>query len=128
MKDIVIQGGPNPVNATTYAVWYATEEEDIWAINTFSDGTYIERYDVMWTIQPPNTEDFRVPGCTITAKSRSQEMETDKGENYCNMWNILNTVKGTDADKDAFKNKLGVTDCKTVPSDPSVCSAGGYYI
>ena len=44
------------------------------------------------------------------------------------MWNILNEVGGSDADKAAFKNKLEVTDCKTVPTDTSACKALGYYI
>ena len=123
MKDVVIDGGPNPSNATTYKIWYATEEEEIWATNTLPS----ETFDIMWTIEPPNTEDFRVPGCTVRAKSRSQKLGSDKGENYCNMWNILNTVGGTASDKDAFKNHLNVTDCKTIPTDTSACKSSGYY-
>ena len=63
MKDAVIDGGA----AHTYAVWTATEEEQIWATNKLTSGTH----DIMWEVDPPNIADFRVPGCTVRAKSRS---------------------------------------------------------
>ena len=79
---------PEPNAGGDYELWDATEEESIWATRTTPVKNYVD--DVLFEFFGDPT-DFRVPGCTVKAKSRSQSLSVyDYNTNYCNMWNVIN--------------------------------------
>ena len=54
-----------------------------------------------------NPDDFNVAGCTVKARSVSSNLGYwDEEANYCNMWNVFNTVYGFD------KATVSVSECK----------------
>ena len=69
MKDTMILWQPSPTTGDTYSMWSATEIETIWTTRTAKGSK--TKDDVQFDYLPPNSEDFRVPGCTIQGKSRS---------------------------------------------------------
>ena len=88
MKDSIEMWHPEPNAGGDYELWDATEEESIWATRTTPVKNYVD--DVLFEFFGDPT-DFRVPGCTVKAKSRSQSLSVyDYNTNYCNMWNVIN--------------------------------------
>ena len=92
MKDTMLLWQPSPVNGDTYSMWSATEIESIWM--TRSPKGSKSKDDVQFDYLPVNPNDFRVLGCTVQGKSRSQSLSLyDHHANFCNMWNVLNEVR-----------------------------------
>ena len=113
MKDSIEMWHPEPNAGGDYELWDAIEEERIWATRTTPVKKYVD--DVLFEFFGDPT-DFRVPGCTIKAKSRSQSLSVyDYNTNYCNMWNVINQVTGEQGDIDvsecAWPSKTPEVDC-----------------
>ena len=118
MKDSVETWHPEPKAGGNYALWDVTEEETIWVTRTTPVKKYVDdiKFDFFG-----NPDDFQVKGCTVKAMSRSQTLSYyDYNTNYCNMWNVLETVGG--ADNQALKD-VTTSDCKWVPEDPKTTCA-----
>ena len=111
MKDVTETSEAEPKTAGgLYALWDATEEEELWVTRTKKAMIGHNKYDVMFDYFNSNEENFQVDGCTVKAKSVSQSLGYyDNETNYCNMWNAFNTVKGFD------KATVTTSDCKWVP-------------
>ena len=108
MKEAVEMWQPEPKAGGMYAVWDATEEESIWATRTTPTKHYVD--DILFDYFG-NTENFNDPGCRVEAKSRSQSLSYyDYSTNYCNMWNVFNTVK------EMANVEVTTSDCKFKPA------------
>ena len=116
MKDDGYNWRPEPNGAKgIYEVYDATEEETLWVTRTTPTKKYVD--DISFNFIPPNTEDFNVKGCTVEGKSRSRSLSYyDYSTNYCNMWNMFTSVGDE-------QNKIEVTDCAWVPTDPATTCA-----
>ena len=116
MKDAVMTWHPEPNAGGTYQVWDATEEEQIWATRLTPSGWFKD--DVLFEFFG-DPEDFQAKGCTVKSKSRSQFISYyDYSTNYCNMWNVINTVQMPEGGNALDTATIEVSDCKWAPSDP----------
>ena len=97
---------------------YAFVEKDpnmIWVTRTTPVKKYVD--DIRWDFFG-NPDNFLVSGCKVTAKSRSRSLSYyDYNTNYCNMWNVFQTVP------EAKSLKVETSECAWIPEDPvAVCS------
>ena len=103
MKDLTEEWAPEPKAGGIYAMWTATEEEQLWVTRTTPTKHYID--DIIFEYFG-NPADFEVKGCTVKGRSRSQTLSYyDYDTNFCNMWNVF------DALKQPITN-MTVSDCK----------------
>ncbi len=71
-----------------YAVKEETSGDYVWVTRTTPVQKYVD--DIMFEVV--STTDG---GCTVNAKSRSESLSYyDYDTNYCNMWNVFNTIGG----------------------------------
>ena len=115
LKDTVELWQPEPQRGGQYDIWDAIEEEYLWATRTTPVKKYVD--DIRWDFFG-NPDNFLVSGCKVTAKSRSRSLSYyDYNTNYCNMWNVFQTVP------EAKSLKVETSECAWIPEDPvAVCS------
>ena len=106
MKDSIEIWHPDPILKDEWSLWDAIEEERIWATKTSKKDTY----DIL--TEYFGDSDFRAPGCTVKAKSRSQTLSYyDGNANFCNMWKLMKQVDGD-------KKDVQVSECAWKPANP----------
>ena len=106
---------PEPERGGVYTLWDAVEVEYLWATRTTPVKKYVD--DIRWDFFG-DSENFNAKGCKITSKSRSRTLSYyDYSTNYCNMWNVLQTIP------EAKKTAVTTDSCKWVPEDPlTICA------
>ena len=109
-KDNLEVWHPDESGNGSYELWDAIEEEQIW-VARHSKSEQID--DVMFSYFP-ETDDFRNPGCTVGAKSRSRTIWEQHFDdtNFCNIYNVIEKIPGFD------DSMMDVKDCGNQPKDP----------
>ena len=111
MKDKIEIWHPEPFANGTYSLFNGIEDEMLWVTRTTPKKHYVD--DILFEYFG-DPKDFRAKGCTVKAKSRSQTFSIyDYDTNFCNMWNVLKEVEGTNI-------KIDTSECKYKPDDPEV--------
>ena len=92
---------------------YAIKEEGsgdyVWTTRTTPVSKYVD--DIIFEVVSGSNG-----GCTVNGKSKSESLSYyDYSTNYCNMWNVYNTVGGA--------SKLTPTECSWQPDDATVTCA-----
>ena len=114
MKDSIQDWHPEPKAGGTYKIWDAIELEQMWVTRTTPTKHYVD--DIIFEYFG-NPKDFRVKGCKVKGRSRSQSLSYyDYDTNYCNMWNVFQQVKDSGI-------KLEEEECKWAPKDPATACA-----
>ena len=121
MKDDGYNWHPEPKAGGSYRMYSAIEEETLWVQRVTPTKHYVD--DIQFNYMPPNPENFRVAGCVVEAKSRSQTLSYyDYNTNFCNMYNVLQSV-GEQSALDA----LTTSDCKWVPKPEEIAATCAKY-
>ena len=108
MDDIIRQWANGDACAASghpghYSIFEEQNDSYIWSKRLTADGKYTD--DQLFQFAETDA------GCQVTGKSNSESISMyDYGVNFCNLWNVYNTVGGATVSK--------ASHCSVDPSDP----------